>query len=83
MLSRRKLKAAFVTQANDASSIGNHRGMAHKAKRHSHKIMRQVLKQEMRNQSPCGECEPEQAMTTCRNGCVCRRERPNAMGNQL
>jgi hypothetical protein len=36
-----------ITQSNDASCIGNKRGMAHKAKTHSNKKDRQRLKKEL------------------------------------
>lgn len=43
---RKELKVRSVTQSNDASCIGNKRGMARKAKRHSAKKARQALKEE-------------------------------------
>jgi len=37
-------KDPSIKQKNDASSIGNERGMARRAKRHSNKVDRQRLK---------------------------------------
>ena len=37
-------KDSSITQSNDASCIGNHRGMARRAKRNSNKTDRQSLK---------------------------------------
>lgn len=36
-----------ISQKNDASCIGNKRGMARRAKRHSNKVDRQALKKEL------------------------------------
>lgn len=36
-----------IKQKNDASSIGNNRGMARRAKRHSNKVDRQRLKRQL------------------------------------
>lgn len=45
-MKRKVIKAASVTQSNDASCIGNKRGMARRAKRHSAKCQRQFLQKE-------------------------------------
>lgn len=39
-------KIGYVHQKNDASCIGNKRGMARRAKRNSSKRLRQILKRE-------------------------------------
>lgn len=44
---RQELKARSVTQSNNASSIGNHRNMAHRAKQQSAKTARQILKKDL------------------------------------
>src|SRR5438876_771641 len=40
---RREVKAKTITQSNDASSTGNNRGMARRAKRTSGKKLRQAV----------------------------------------
>ena len=45
---RKVIKAASVTQSNDASSIGNKRGMARRAKKQSHHSARQFLSKEQK-----------------------------------
>ena len=46
VLTRKIYMATCVTQANDASCIGNKRGMARRAKRYSNEAMRQLMKKE-------------------------------------
>lgn len=40
-----------ISQRNNASSIGNKRGMARRAKRKSNKTDRQTLKKDLKNQN--------------------------------
>ena len=44
---RQELQARSVTQSNNASCIGNHRNMAHRAKQQSAKTARQILKKDL------------------------------------
>ncbi len=50
-MKRKEIKAKTVTQSNDATSINSKRGMIKRAKRHSNKKLRQLIKDETKNAS--------------------------------
>jgi hypothetical protein len=45
-MKRKEIKSKTVTQSNDATSIGCRRGKIKRAKRHSSKKLRQIVKDE-------------------------------------
>jgi hypothetical protein len=47
-MDRKEIRAKTIDQSNDASCIGNRRKMARRAKRHSSKKLRQLLRAELR-----------------------------------
>lgn len=45
-MKRKEIKTKTITQSNDATSIGSKRGKIKRAKRHSSKKLRQLIKKE-------------------------------------
>jgi len=48
---RKEIKAKTIDQSNNASCIGSRRGMSKRAKRNSHKKLRQLLERDTRGES--------------------------------
>ncbi len=46
IMNRKEIKAKTIDQSNNATSINYKRGMVHRAKRHSHKKLRQLIRNE-------------------------------------